>query len=294
MEYLSDRGYGPEVIEAFGLGWAEDEWESLLAAGEDAGFSESTLESAGLVIKRQTSGSYDRHRGQLIFPLYGQGGSPVGFAGRTINPSGDEPKYINSPETSAYSKDEYLYGLWSEQVIEAAGTAVITEGYTDVITLHRSGITNAVASSGTALTQSQASILSEMASQVVFAYDGDEAGLTSTIRGMKRCLQAGLWPRAVRLPEGEDPHSIVREEGGEAVWKAMRESKPLPPFLLSATERFGYELPEEQTPLSALLSVEVGGGQHLRQRYLIEVGRATGKPDRAIFRRSVTDKPEMT
>jgi len=297
--YLQGRGYGDEVIDEYGLGWAPHSWDALLGAATAEGFSRDALVAAGLIKPRdpgasQTgssgAGHYDRFRGRLIFPLYSREKRPIGFAGRQLpgdeeeGSNHDSPKYINSPSGGRYDKGQYLYGLWrSAPPIESVGAAIVTEGYTDVITLQSEGIVNVVASSGTALTEAQARILSRLASTAVFAYDPDEAGITASIRGMKRAVWAGMRPSAVLLPERQDPHEFCRAGGTREVQSYLeKRSARLPRFMKWAEGKGLYE----PTPSLAGELTEVANGapsEALRQTLLLEAGRRIGASDRELF-----------
>lgn len=284
FQYLGERGYGRTVAEHYGLGWAPDSWEAFLGAARSEGFSAQTLEKAGLVVPRKSSGYYDRFRNRLIFPLYSREGGPIGFAGRILDEDAEAPKYINSPETERYQKDRYLYGMWrAEEFIEKAGTALVTEGYTDVITLQSEGIKNVVASSGTALTETQAQILSEAASTVVFAYDPDEAGIVATIRGMKRSVAAGLMPRGVVLPDGHDPHEYAREGGlEEARWWIEKRYMGLTEFMLQAERRGDYD-PDPSVAGEVASCASTAPTKALEQMILLDCGSHVDLHDTEVF-----------
>jgi DNA primase len=294
--YLQGRGYGEDVISEYGLGWAPDSWDALLGAATAEGFSREALAKAGLIKARNPGppeeGHYDRFRGRLIFPLYSKekiqnGSPPIGFAGRKLGeeePDREAPKYINSPSGGRYDKSQYLYGLWrAAYPIESVGTAIVTEGYTDVITLQSEGIMNVVASSGTALTEPQARILSRVASTAVFAYDPDEAGIIASIRGMKRAVWAGMRPSAVLLPEGQDPHEFCRAEGTRQVRSYLeKRSARLPRFMKWAEGKGLYE----PTPSLAGELTEIANvapSEALRQTLLLEASRRIGASDRELF-----------
>jgi len=284
VQYLGERGYGRGVADEYGLGWAPDSWDALLIAARRRGFSASTLVEAGLVKPRQSSGHYDRFRNRLIFPLYSEEEKPLGFAGRLLSNEEEGPKYINSPATDHYDKDRYLYGMWrAGSAIEKTGTAVITEGYTDVITLQSEGLINVVASSGTALTRTQVGMLSNRASKVVFAYDPDEAGVTSTIRGMKRAIASGLVPRAAILPDGLDPHEYAREEGLDGLrWWLEKQHIGLGKLLTRAAESGDYE-PEATVEREIVAAAESAPTEPLRQMILLEASRHLEMNDRQLF-----------
>ena len=214
---LKDRSISPESVKTFGLGFAPDGWDQLLQEALRAPIETEILEKAGLIIERKDgSGHYDRYRYRLIFPIFSHVGKVLGFGGRIIRED-DEPKYINSPETPVYNKSRVLYGLYhAKNAIRSREEAILVEGYTDVISLYQAGVQHVVASSGTALTLDQVGALSRYAKTIVLLYDADKAGLRAALRGIDLILKSGLIPYAVRLPDGDDPDSYVREHGGPA------------------------------------------------------------------------------
>jgi DNA primase len=223
---LKQRGISPESIKTFGLGYAPDAWDGLLTEAEKAPIDAEVLEKAGLVIPRKdASGHYDRYRHRLIFPIFSHVGKVLGFGGRIIRED-DEPKYINSPETSVYSKSRVLYGLYhAKNAIRSQEEAILVEGYTDVISLYQAGVKHVVASSGTALTIEQVAALARYAKTIVLLYDADKAGLRAALRGIDLILKSGLIPYAVRLPDGDDPDSYVRTHGGPAFEAYLRDHR---------------------------------------------------------------------
>jgi len=313
-QYLLRRGYGPGVIEDYGLGWAPDSWDALLGAATSEGVSRQALVEAGLIKPRTSGGHYDRFRGRLIFPLYSrrgisqdggpQDGIPLGFAGRRVSETdlpgeehsgeehsgedepevGEAPKYINSPETGRYHKKEYLYGLWrAAPAIEAVGTAIVTEGYTDVITLQQEGIRNVVASSGTALTKAQAAMISSVADTAVFAYDPDTAGVRAAIRGMKRAVAAGLAPKAVVLPEGLDPHAFCRSRGLRETRSYLEKRVGGLGALLKWASENGIYDPEPSLLGEIRQAANKAPTEALRQSLLLEASRHLRASDRELF-----------
>ncbi len=217
-QYLKGRGIPPASARRFGLGYAPDRWDGLVTAAEAAHVSPEVLERAGLVLRRREGdGWYDRYRHRLIFPILSHVGKVLGFGGRILVKDPSQPKYVNSPETAVYHKGRVLYGLnWARQAIRGREEAVLVEGYTDVIALHQAGVEHVVASSGTALTPDQVKLLARYAKRVLLLYDADDAGVRATLRGIDLCLEGGLVPYVVALPDGEDPDSFVRNYGGEA------------------------------------------------------------------------------
>src|SRR5262245_51819176 len=176
-DYLKQRGLSDETAQTFKLGFAPDSWEALSTHLRQKGATQEQLEKSGLVVKKDEGGSYDRFRGRLIFPVFDAQGKPIAFGGRTLDPDG-EPKYLNSPETAAYTKGRHLYGLnLTRDEIRRQGFAILVEGYLDLIIPYQFGIRNLVASLGTALTPEQVKLIGRFASKVVVNYDGDGAGV---------------------------------------------------------------------------------------------------------------------
>lgn len=215
LTYLRERGFTDETIRKWGLGYAPDSWESLIGHASDQSVSMEYLDLAGLVIKREKGeGYYDRFRGRVMFPLMTQVGQVVGFTGRVLTDAEKQAKYINTPETKVYHKGRILYGLnMGKNDIRKAGEAFLVEGNTDVISLYQAGVTNVVATSGTALTPSQVSLLGRYADSVTLLFDADSAGVTAMERSVDLLLRANMKVRTLRLPEGQDPDSFVRKKG---------------------------------------------------------------------------------
>jgi DNA primase len=226
--YLLERGYDEAAWERYGLGYALPGWENLKRRFGPR-YGEGTLVDLGLVVKGEGK-SYDRFRDRAIFPIQDLSGRPVAFGGRAFE---GEPKYLNSPKTPLFDKGNLLYGLsWARERLAATRTAVLVEGYTDVLTLHRVGLTNAVGSMGTSLTQGQADLLKRFVDDVVICYDQDAAGGAAAIRGMQILRNSGLGVRVARLPDGEDPDGLVRHRGAEPMEAALDEAVPFHRFFI--------------------------------------------------------------
>jgi DNA primase len=247
--YLNGRGFTAETVKTFGIGYAEAGWDNLLGAGVREKIDEQILEKAGLVISRKEGdGYYDRYRGRIIFPIVSHVGKVLGFGGRVLDPE-DEPRYINSPETIVYNKSRVLYGLFhARQEIRKREEAILVEGYTDVVSLHQSGVGNAVATCGTSLTQDQIHLLSRYAKVVVLLYDADSAGIRAAFKAIDLILGSGMAPYAVSLPENEDPDSFARKVGPEAFRDYLEEQRQdFVHFILRhSRERGKMETPEGQ------------------------------------------------
>src|SRR5205807_4133503 len=172
-QYLKQRGITEETSQTFQLGFAPDSWEALSTHLRQKGATQEQLEKSGLVVKKDEGGSYDRFRGRLMFRVIDPQGRPVAFGGRILDPEG-EPKYLNSPETTAYTKGRHLYGLnLTRDEIRRQGFAILVEGYLDLIVPYQIGVRNVVASLGTALTPEQVKLIARFARKVVVNYDGD-------------------------------------------------------------------------------------------------------------------------
>jgi DNA primase len=233
LEYLKSRRLTDATIEKFKIGYAPDSWEAFIAYAKQKSLSESDLEKAGLVIKKESGGYYDRFRDRLTFTIFNTAQKPIAFGARTFDPK-EQAKYINSPETPLYHKASILYGLsHSRGDIRRAEEAIVVEGYFDFLSLYQEGITNVVASSGTAFTPEQARLLGRSASSVVLMFDADSAGQQAAIRSVDYLFEAGLDVRVVKLPTGEDPDSLARKGGKAAIEEQLAKAKSYVEFSIS-------------------------------------------------------------
>ncbi|MDF1597700.1 MAG: toprim domain-containing protein [Acidimicrobiia bacterium] len=232
LEYLRGRGIDNEALDRWQLGYAPGAWEALTLALRQEGFSEDLLLEAGVAGRSRDGRLYDRMRSRVIFPIHDEHGTPSGFAGRLL--SGDGPKYLNTPETALYQKRSLLYGLHlAHKPILGAGKAVLVEGYTDTITAHQAGLTNAVATGGTALTEEHLKTLARITSNVTLAFDGDRAGLQAVERAAElgRAHQ-GIRLHVARLPEGHDPADLLANGGRHSLEEAIANAAPLEHHLI--------------------------------------------------------------
>ena len=221
-EYLIERGYGEQVWEQYGLGCALPGWDHLKRALSPRR-GERQLVELGLLVEGE-KGTYDRFRDRTIFSVLDLSGRPIAFGGRAFE---GEPKYLNSPKTPLFDKGRTLYGFpWARDALSEGRTAVLVEGFTDVLTLHCAGLTNVVASMGTALTQGQADLLGRFVDEVVIVYDRDAAGGAAALRGMQILGNSGLSVRVARLAEGDDPDAVVRRDGVDALHEALDQAVP--------------------------------------------------------------------
>ncbi|MDB2159720.1 DNA primase [Clostridium butyricum] len=226
-EYFLKRGIREEVIKRFGLGYAQDRWHDLIMYLKKKGFNENLLLEAGLILKSEKKGNtYDRFRHRVMFPVFDVRGKVIGFGGRVLDDS--KPKYLNSPETVVFHKGTNLYGLnFATKNKLEQDYIIIVEGYMDLISLHQHGITNTVASLGTALTINQARLLKRYVNKVIISYDADVAGQTATLRGLEILRHAGLDVKVLKVPQGKDPDEFVRNNGKDAFLRLVDNALPL-------------------------------------------------------------------
>ena len=212
LTYFKERGYNEQVVKQFELGYSLDQWDGLLREGIEKGHQKETLVAAGLLIEKDGK-TYDRFRGRVIFPIHNITGKVVGFGARTLK-SDQGAKYINSPETEVYQKSKILYGLHqARHAIRQHDNCYLVEGYTDVISLHLSGVPNVVSSSGTSLTEDQIKLIKRYTNNITVLFDGDTAGIKASLRGIDMILAGGANVRVVEFPTGEDPDSYSRKLG---------------------------------------------------------------------------------
>lgn len=236
-EYIEGRGLTEETRAHFRLGFAPDSWDALGTYLKKKGATAGEIERSGLVVRKEQGGFYDRFRHRLIFPVMDTQGRPVAFGARAIR-AGDEPKYLNSPETAVYTKGRHLYGLnWSRDEIRKKKFAILVEGYLDLIVPYQFGIRNVVASLGTALTPEQVKLLGRFARKVVVNYDGDRAGLKAAMRAVEAFVAEEFEIKVLVLPDGSDPDEFLRAHGIEEYNKRRGEALPHIQFVLDQALR---------------------------------------------------------
>lgn len=224
-EYLQNRGMDSELAKAFGLGFSLPGWDDLLKFLRSTGYTPEVAAKAGLLSQNEKGRVYDRFRGRLMFPIHNLSGQVIAFGGRVIT-SDDEPKYINSSDTAIYKKGEHLYGLFqARRAMTHSKTALLTEGYVDVLTLQQFGYANACGVLGTSLTYDQIKRLSGFCSRVDLLFDGDRAGRKAALRSAQMLLTRGLACRVALMPEGEDADSLLRTAGQDAFDKLLHQAE---------------------------------------------------------------------
>jgi DNA primase len=258
LAYLKKRGLSDETIQTFKLGYAPNAWDGLISHFRGTKTPAALLDKAGLVLPGKKPGEYyDRFRGRAIFPIFDRSGKTVAFGGRSL--FNQEPKYLNSPDTPVYTKGKLLYGLnFSREAVRDKGEALLVEGYTDYITLYQAGLTNIVASLGTALTSNQLDELKRFAAKVVVNYDGDAAGQQAALRAVSLCFEKGIPSDVLVLPEGLDPDGAMRKYGADRYGELLAKALPGFRFFLEQVSR-GKSLgvPEEKARIFGQVRIEL-------------------------------------
>ena len=232
IDYLKGRGLSGEIAQKFGIGYAPDGWQNLAAAFDD--YSVAELQQAGLVIKNEQGRLYDRFRDRVMFPIMNQKGEVIAFGGRVMGQG--EPKYLNSPETPLFEKGREVFGLpQARAALREKNTAIVVEGYMDVVALAQHGVGNAVATLGTATTATHVQKLLRQVDRIVYCFDGDNAGRKAAWRALENSLEALPEQKSIGfvfLPDPEDPDSFVRKHGAEAFERLIVQAMPLSEFML--------------------------------------------------------------
>ncbi|HTD28936.1 MAG TPA: DNA primase, partial [Xanthomonadaceae bacterium] len=290
QEYLRQRGVDAENRARFGIGYAADSWDALKNALGTDERRLRLLESAGLFSKNDAGHVYDKFRKRIMFPIHDRRGRVIAFGGR-VTDKDDSPKYLNSPETALFHKGRELYGLWQvRQAHSKIERLIVVEGYMDVVALFQFGVTQAVATLGTATTPDHAELLFRNAADVVFCFDGDKAGRGAAWKAVESTLprmRDGRQAFFLFLPEGEDPDSIVRKDGAAGFETRLQHATPLSEFLFAelgkdinlGTLDGRARLAERARPL--LAQIPDGAFRDLMHARLTEiagVGAATAKP----------------
>ena len=232
IDYLKRRGLSGEIAQRFGIGYAPDSWQGLEAAFDE--YSRPELQQAGLVIRNEQGRLYDRFRDRVMFPIINQKGEVIAFGGRVIGEG--EPKYLNSPETPLFEKGRELFGLpQARQALRETNTAIVVEGYMDVVALAQHGVGNAVATLGTATTATHVQKLLRQVDRIVYCFDGDSAGRKAAWRALENSLEALPAQKSIGfvfLSAQDDPDSFVRDHGKAAFERLIAQATPLSEFLL--------------------------------------------------------------
>ena len=224
MAYFRKRGFRDDTISKFQLGYSLASRDALALAAQTKGFKREFLVKTGLCYEADNGRLLDRYHGRVIFPVHTISGKVVAFGGRVLNTDGKVAKYVNSPESEIYHKSDELYGIYfAKHAIVKQNRCFLVEGYTDVISMHQSGIENVVASSGTSLTHGQIRLLHRFTENITILYDGDSAGIKASLRGIDMLLAEGLNIKVLLLPDGEDPDSFALHHDAQYFQKYIDE-----------------------------------------------------------------------
>lgn len=288
IDYLKQRGLSGEAARDFGIGFAPPGWDNLLATAEANPDRIATLIEAGLVVSNEEENKrYDRFRNRIIFPIRDPRGRTIAFGGRVLGD--DKPKYLNSPETPVFHKGRELYGLYeTTRHTRNPEHIIVVEGYMDAVALAQQGIHSAVATLGTALSEAHLDKLFRYTAEVIFCFDGDEAGRKAAARALETCLPAmrdGRGCRFLFLPEGEDPDSLVRAIGAESFRQLVTEATPLSTHLFeSLSTKLDLSLPDDRAKLYQLAAPLINRLPHgvFRTLMLNQLAEKTGLANDAL------------
>ncbi len=254
LSYFQERGFRPDIIEKFQLGFSPESWRDLTDAAIAAGYKIDYLVKAGLTIQNEENKEkvFDRFNGRMIFPIHNASGRVIGFGGRTLKTDKKIAKYLNSPETEIYHKSNVLYGLYfaKKQIIQD-DVCYLVEGYTDVLAMHQAGIENVVSSSGTSLTVEQIRLIRRYTSNITILYDGDPAGIKASFRGIDLILEEGMNVRVLLFPDNDDPDSYSKKVTSEEFKEFIRNNTK--DFIAFKTELLSVDTKNDPIKKSALI-----------------------------------------
>jgi DNA primase len=287
MSYFTGRGISENTLKSFGLGFAPSSWNELMKFLKSKGYTELDMLNAGLIIKSQKESAkevfYDRFRNRVIFPVFDFKGKVIGFGGRVLDDS--KPKYLNSPETAVFKKGTNLYGLNFAIKNLKERMLIIVEGYMDCISLHQYGITNVVASLGTALTPNQAKLLKRYADKIIISYDADLAGQNATLRGLEILRTEGFDIKVLTVPQGKDPDEFIRSNGSEAFLNLIKNALPLIEYRIKKVrEGVDFNKPEMLADYAKNVALIVTDLNPLQKDiYIKRISQETGIKEEAIY-----------
>lgn len=307
--YMKNRGISDKTLKKFGIGYAPSGWTNLYDHLKKKGVSDKEMAEIGLITVNGNR-RYDKFRNRVMFPIINTSGKVIGFGGRAIA-EGDSPKYLNSPESIIFQKKNNLYSLnFARQAAAKDGFIILVEGYMDVISLYQSGVCNAVASLGTALTENQAKLMHRYTGDVVLSYDADTAGRKAANRGMDILRQENCRVRVLHVTDGKDPDEYVKKYGKDAFLKLVDGAKAFGEYKLESA-RQGFDLskdedkvryikkaaeilsvmdPVEQELYTAKLAEELGVSQDSVKREITEGKNKDGKKEYQAEETKQTDE----
>ena len=286
MAYFRERGFHDDIIRKFQLGYSPEQKDALTNEALKEGYKLDYLVTTGLTIQKDDYKA-DRFRGRIIFPIHGLTGNVIGFGGRILKSDDKLAKYLNSPESDIYQKSRILYGLYhAKQAIVKQEKCFLVEGYTDVLGLHQAGIENVVSSSGTALTTEQIRLIKRFTSNVTIIYDGDEAGIKASLRGIDMVLEEGLNIKVVPLPEGEDPDSYSKQLSATEFQQYIKENEK--DFISFKTRLLMKDMEQDPVGKAGMIndvirSISVIPDTVMRSVYIKESARMLDTEERILY-----------
>jgi DNA primase len=286
LSYFRNRGFRDDIIKKFELGYSPEERTAFSKEASKNGYRQAYLVKTGLSIEGENY-VFDRFAGRVIFPIHALSGSVIGFGGRTLKSDKKLAKYLNSPESEIYHKSRVLYGLFqAKKSIVSKDCCFLVEGYTDVIAMHQAGIENVVSSSGTALTGDQIRLIKRFTNDITIIYDGDEAGIRASFRGIDMILEEGMNVKVVMLPEGEDPDSYAREHSSSEFLSFIESSQK--DFISFKTEKLLAEAQHDPIKRAQLISdivrsVAVIPDGIMRSVFLKDCGLILGVEEHVLY-----------
>ncbi|MBR4674956.1 MAG: DNA primase [Victivallales bacterium] len=286
--YLASRGLDANAIEQFKLGYSPNGWDNAIRWAAGFGYDMEDLKATGLVSENEEKQRlYDRFRGRLMFPIWNELGKVVGFSARILEQDAKAAKYVNSPETEFFQKGQLLYALnFARPNLKEMGYALICEGQLDVISCHRAGLVNAVAAQGTAFTEQHAKLLHKSIDKVVLSFDADTAGYKAAERTITILHAAEFNVSVVTLPAGEDPDSIFRKGGPEALRQVMSVTEPAIPYLFRIScEQIDFNSPDGKSQIvhRVLAAVQVIKDEITRTAHCQWLAEKMNLPENLIF-----------
>ncbi|WP_369048077.1 DNA primase [Tenacibaculum sp. UWU-22] len=286
LTYFKERGFREQTIKKFELGYAIDQWDNFTKTALEKGYNLKYLEKTGLTVVKENK-QFDRFKARVLFPIHSISGRVLGFGGRILTNNKKVAKYINSPESEIYHKSKVLYGIYqAKKEIAKQDNCFLVEGYTDVISFHQSGIENVVASSGTALTPDQIRLINRLTKNITVLFDGDDAGIRASIRGIDLILEQGMNVKVVSFPEGEDPDSFAKLNSSDELKTYLKENAlDFIAFKVSLLLKDAADDPIKKASLirDIVVSISKIPDTIKREVYVQECARVMGVSERVLF-----------
>lgn len=286
--YLETRKLKPETVESFRIGFAPDRFDALEKWAAQQKIPQTLMEEGGLMARSERGSTYDRFRKRLMFPIYDEAGRVIGFSGRLVDPNDRGGKYVNSPETPLFRKSRVLFGIdKARRAMADKRTAIVVEGQLDCIRCHEAGVTNVVASQGTALTSDHARIIRRYADEVILVLDADAAGQKAALRSSEEFIAEELSVRVASLPAGEDPDSLILSQGADAFLAKVNSAVSALDFLIDCfakTENLGTDAGMMRTSRAVQNLIACASGAIQRDRMVQRAAERLGLSPSALRR----------